>query len=291
MSWKKYAFLGCLAGLAIFWMCRGEFHRSFYCSIPIERLSFYQIPCTSIEIEEQKYQVEIDLGAKSALALHHEVLKSIKKQPQGRSRRIDFQGNLYETATYSIPKVTIGSWTLQNITAKEESMDFTLKGSIVQGTDENPNAGRIGRDFFLNKSLLLDFPHLKFIVCDRFEEIAKKGYSIESAHAVPFQNTPDGIVLKIDIDMGRYRFAIDTGSTISVIRSSDSQEKSAEKKYGLDVVKTSQFTIGNTDFGARDLYLLNLSKEFKEIDGLLGMDFLQQHAIYLDFNKNIAYIW
>ena len=93
---KKGGILLVLIMIALF-SARGLF-RHYYFVIPIEFLNAYQIPCTSVEIEGNRYQVEIDLGAKTALSLRIDVLEKLKKDPCGTSRRIDFRGNQYETS-------------------------------------------------------------------------------------------------------------------------------------------------------------------------------------------------
>jgi hypothetical protein len=48
--------------------------------------------------------------------------------------------------------------------------------------------------------------------------------------------------------------------------------------------------MGNTNFGPMDLYSFDICEEMTDGEGLLGMDFLKKHRIYLDFDKKLAYI-
>jgi hypothetical protein len=277
--------------LAIFFMAAllllygFNFFRSYYFSIPIELVNTYQIPCTSVEIEGKKYSVEIDLGSKTALSLHKKVLDKIKKNPCGSSRRVDFLGNTYETPLYLISNVKIGSLLLRKINTKEESLGFTAKNSLLIPAKETQDGGRLGRDFFSDKNIFMDFGHRVFLICRNLKDIEREGYKTTKLAAVPFKNTTDGIILEIETDLGLMKFVLDTGTTASAIR--NTQKTPTEEML---VIETLKFSMNKIDFGPQKLYLLNISPEFEEIDGFLGMDFWNGHAVYLDFAKNIAYI-
>lgn len=266
-------------------LCGLGFFRSYYFSIPIEFVNAYQIPCTSIEIEGRSYPVEIDLGSKTALSLHKEVLDKISKDRCGVSRRLDFLGNKYETPLYFISNVKIGSLLLRKIKAKEESSGFSAKSSILIQAKENRSEGRLGRDFFSGKNLFMDFSHRIFIACSKLKDIEREGYETKKLAAIPFKSTADGVILEIETDMGLAKFVLDTGTTASAIRKT---REALENE--ILAIETSKFAMSGIDFGPRKLYLLDISPEFEEIDGFLGMDFLNEHVVYLDFAKEVAYI-
>ncbi len=252
--------------------------------IPIEHINEYKIPCASIKIEDKSYLVEIDLGSKTALSLHENVLRKIKKDPCGTSRRMDFLGNKYETPQYSIHNVRVGSYFLKKTLVKEESLEFSLKNSVIGEAGVKESVGRIGREFFEDKNLFLDFRHRVFMISHKLKDISKNGYEYKNLTAVPFQNTKKGIIFEITIDAGVKKLAIDTGATITAIRNSGNEQKK------LETFQTSQFVMNGVDFGPRKIYLLNITPLFEGIDGFLGMDFLNEHVVYLDFTKQVAYI-
>ena len=285
---KKGGILLVLIMIALF-SARGLF-RHYYFVIPIEFLNAYQIPCTSVEIEGNRYQVEIDLGAKTALSLRIDVLEKLKKDPCGTSRRIDFRGNQYETSLYLIPEVKVGGLLLKKIKAKEESIHFATKASVLIEANEPFNAGRIGRDFFLGKNIGMDFGHCTLVACSQLKDLRTAGYAIHKWRACPFKSTADGIVLEFETDMGKRKFVLDTGATVSVFKWQEGQGHSIKQRNGMEIIETSKFAIDGIDLGHRVLYLLEMAQEFKEIDGLLGMDFLKEYLLYLDFTKETAYI-
>ena len=286
---KKGLFLVILS-IAALLVLRGFhfFQPSSFC-LPIQLMNPYQIPCTTIEIEGKIYQVEIDLGTKMALSLHKDILQKIKKELCGTSRRLDFLGNRYETPLYLIPNVRVGNRRLKRVKTREESGDFCAKTSIVvEAKTDVQKDGRLGRDFFVDKNIFMDFHNLVFVVCEKISDL--KQYKIDDFLPVPFKVTSSGIFVDIDTDIGVQRFAIDTGSTASAIRASSMANDRAVQREGLSVFETSKFIVNGVDLGHRDLYLLDISQQLDELDGFLGMDFLKEYALYLDFSKQVAYI-
>lgn len=292
---KNFFFLSILL-IAVFFCFRSFFlFRPYYFHIPVKFINQYRTPSTSIEIEGNVYQVEIDLGTKMPLSLHKSALDHIKKDPSGVSRRLDFRGNKYETPLYIVHSIQAGDFLLKKTKVREESLDFSNKKSIIyDSTTKGPNcqiAGRIGRDFFDGRNLFMDFHHSKLIICSNIKDIKTDNYKTDTMISVPFENTPDGIILRIGTDLGVKNFVLDTGTTASVLRSSSlGKDIAVNQRNGMTVFETSKFIINDIDFGSRDLYLLDISPSFDEIDGFLGMDFLNDYMIYLDFSKNTAFI-
>lgn len=281
---KKVQFLLLLTVVLLAGFLGIDYFQSYYFVIPLESLNSYNIPSSYVEIEGKPYLLEIDLGAKSALSLHKDILNHIDKTPCGKSRRKDFLGNTYTTNAYLIPKVKIANQTLKKIKAKEESPEFAAN-SVITKPNTAPSLGRVGRDFFEGKNLFLDFSRGLIIVCSHLKDIEREGYDPTRACPVPFQNSPAGIIFKIETDMGTKNFALDTGSTKSTIRA----KSNTKKTDGLKFVKTTLFATPNKDFGPQNLLELNISESFDEIDGLLGMDFLEKTPVFLDQKKQLAY--
>ncbi len=254
--------------------------------------SAYMIPTTCVEIQGGKYEVEIDLGSKTALTLNKSVLEQIEKTPGGVSRWMNFMGEKYEAPKYFINEVKAGNFSIKNVTSKEESGNFANQGSIIIQDpmhEAAEKAGRIGRDFFSKRNLFLDFHRSVFIICSNMKDLKRNNYQPDKFTQTPITLTSDGVVIDVETDIGVKKFLLDTGSTISAIRNTHIQENSTIRN-GMPVYESSKFTIRGTDFGGQILYLLDISPDFKDSDGILGMDFLIEHAVYLDFSKNIAYI-
>jgi hypothetical protein len=202
---------------------------------------------------------------------------------------MDFRGNKYETPLYLIPSVRIKKFLLKKLRAREESQAFAERGSIVIRSEEKNCAGRIGRDFFKGKNLFLDFKHQTLIVCSRFSQIKKEQKERNRFVSVPFKVTPDGILIEAKTDLGIRNLTIDTGSSVTAIRPDGTEKSHVQNRNGIRFIQTDKFVLGTGDFGSRELCLIDISSEFNEMDGVLGMDFLKNHEVYLDFSENCAY--
>lgn len=283
---KKYLFLLLLFVLSLCFIFPYFF--CYHYIIPIDKLNSYKIPCATIEIEGNRYSVEIDLGSKTALSLHSDVLRKIQKESIGVSKRIDFQGNYYETKAFLIPQVQLGSLVLKKARAKEEAISFSTTGSIIQSVNEPTYAGRVGRDLFSGKNIFMDFQNGFFAVTNDVRFLKQKGYNLFQSVQTSFEFTSDGIIFECDTDLGCLHLILDTGSTLSVIRK-PKNNGSKDSTKGIPLFSSSKFSISGVNFGPKEFGLIQLSDEYKEIDGLLGMDFLKEHFVYLDFKKNRAY--
>ena len=62
------------------------------------------------------------------------------------------------------------------------------------------------------------------------------------------------------------------------------------EKHGFPIYTTSMFEIGSKNFGSMNLYLFDITPELHEIDGVLGMDFVKNHVIYIDYKDKVLYI-
>lgn len=66
--------------------------------------------------------------------------------------------------------------------------------------------------------------------------------------------------------------------------------KAQTSKHGFPSLSSDTFSIGGTNFGSKPLYFIDITEELDEIDGFLGMDFIKDHVIYIDFDHHILYI-
>jgi hypothetical protein len=152
---------------------------------------------------------------------------------------------------------------------------------------EQLESGRIGRDLFLGKNLFLDFKNYTMVACNQLKDIPYKTLKLV---ALPFKNTSNGFVLTAETDMGQRAFMLDTGATVSVFKPEAVKEHLVKQQNGMQCIVTSKFIMNGVNLGPRNLYLLEMDEAFKEIDGILGMDFLKEYWVYLDFAKEMAYI-
>lgn len=269
--------------------------------IPLDFIPYSKQPRAEVLIEGNKYPLMIDLGSPSSLTLKTEILDTIQKIPTGIVYSTDFKGNEYKSKTYLLPEIRIRNMIITKVETIDEGINFLKKGSVIyddtgknekETTKEKP--GRIGRKLFINgkANLLLDFHNSVMFACCHLKDRKKNGYQINQFVSAPFElSDAEGIVLSIDTDLGTQRFMLDTGTTRSLLNSSSSQCPDCEEwKPGLYQYQSLKFVFGGKDFGSQDFLLIEMAASFKNLDGVIGMDFLQNHVVYIDFDQKRIYL-
>ncbi len=267
----------------------------YYIALPV-KFEDTKTPYVYVKIDGVTIPLEVDLGSRLEMKIYSDTLKKIHKRPYGTEKWKNFRGTEFEHPTFTLPKVEIGSLTFKNPIIVE-SPSKESEGTIIW---EDPNreksipevVGHIGRGLLKKVNLLLDMESSKIIFAGNIKNLKKAGYDLETFEKVPFELSPKGIIIEVDTDLGKMRFLLDTGFTLTTMHES-LYPKDIEKKmspYGIPQCMTSQFTINKTNFGSKDLYFLKMTEELRDIDGFLGMDFIKKHVIYINFSKNILYI-
>lgn len=253
-------------------------------------------PLAKITIEDKDLLVEIDSGSKFQLTLNRETLAQIKKEKCGTLQGRDPQGNIYNSPAYLVKKIKAGGRELSDVIVKEVNVEYVNKITLFVDENKikeqkNKSCGTLGRGFLESMNFLLDCKNRKIIQTNNKKALEKAGYFLEYWLPVPFELGRTVAILNVDTDMGKIRLSIDTGSTLSMIRSSSlSGTIFKQEEYGLNYFNTNVFKISNKDFGTMNLYAIDLSEELYEIDGVLGMEFIKNHPIYIDYKEKIAYI-
>lgn len=243
-----------------------------------------------MEIGKKSYQVKLDLGAEFA-SFYQKDLCEIDKKFCGNYLTFDVRGNKYDKPMYEVLGAKIYGLEIPKITVLEESPDFTVNATI-HGDAEKPNcSGRIGREIFDKKNFLLDFASSKIVFCRNFNDLAKDRYDLKKFIKVPFHVNQLGICFRVETDLGEQILLLDTGASCCFLRTPPQKESlSIESFHTLPLWHSKKFILGSCEFGPRDFVLFEMTPLMDAIDGALGMDFLKQHAIYIDSKKQVAYI-
>src|SRR3989338_1822103 len=116
--------------------------------------------------------------------------------------------------------------------------------------------GIIGRPLLEQQNLFFDFPHGALFIEESLRFLQKRGFCPKKLVKIPFTKN----------------FTCEVESE------------------NLTFLPSSRLVLGGEDFGKKSLYLVDFTEKITEIDGCIGMDFLKQHVLYLDFKNNLAYI-
>lgn len=252
-------------------------------------------PVVMSMIEGKPYFLQVDLGSKFLLSLDQDVLDSIhNKEPLGITKWRDVKGEFYESLSYRMPSVKIENLVLKDVITKQQNVHFSAKNTLWDDVKDqkigiSQPQGVIGRPLLEKTNLLLDFKNYIMIASNDMKQIKKEGYFLNQMVQVSLEDSSKGIIVKAHTDIGDLRLALDTGATITLIRTSQIQDQKYENDTrGFPRIKSQKFILGNEDFGCTNLFLYDITPELHEIDGVLGMDFLKKHVIYIDYkNKTI----
>ena len=99
-------------------------------------------------------------------------------------------------------------------------------------------------------------------------------------------------MLNIATDLGGLDILVDTGFTLTMLHDFlYPYGETVRLDYrDIPIFSSRKFIIGNKDFGRKNLYFLKMQDRLYDIDGFLGMDFIKDHVIYIDFSKSEIYI-
>lgn len=231
-------------------------------------------PIIDVSMQGSVYPLKLDLGSSIYFSLSEEVLQNICKTKYGVSKWHDFRGKEYESPTYTISQIKIGNLSFARVLVDQDNSDFhanvTFDGPPLQ------LSGAIGRPILEKYNLFLNFPRAAIYACNDHVTLQNAGLLSKNLLAVPFTVHSDGIIFSVETDMGTYHLMLDTGSTFTVIRAPHCNT-------------TQKFCIMGHDFGERAIKALEVSPQF-DFDGMLGMDFLCEHPLFIDYSNKIVFI-
>lgn len=241
-------------------------------------LDTHNIPFTRIKIQGHHYDVKFSFGSKFPLSLNKTVLAKLEKKDAGKIKVKNLMGDESKLQAFHLKKIALG--------------DLVFKDVLVVETDEASDFGFIGRPLLVKYNLLFDLRNVTVLISNRFKNIQKAGYGREDWVQVPMEVGQSGVILQADTDIGTTKLSLGLSTPDSQLNSLLVKETEwKDTGHGAPCFTSSTFTIGENEFGSKNLYSLPISNnEFSKMDGILGMDFLYKHIVYLDFDKQRAYI-
>lgn len=254
--------------------------------LPIH-FSEYATPRVEIELQGKPHVLTLDTGSAQGLHLTREVLADLSgvQFSQETQRSTDMSGQVQENARFTIDALPLGDFLFRNI----PGVVFSPWGLTVDAAAELPQDPVMGLGFFAGHRIVLDYSTQTLTV------LAPESTFTPSAAAhwveVPFLQTDEGLSLPVRIQGETHLLSLDSGATLSFVlaeRLSDTRAaRPCDSIYeGMPATDCHLMPI-TTEFGAapQTLYAYVMAQPLPQFNntGLLGGDFLQQHAIYLDF--------
>lgn len=280
---KSWAGFGCLC---LFFSSCSSLQVHDENQIPIHFLSCSDAPMVKVQIEGAEYVLLLDLGANVHLILKERVLEKLHhKESIGTSQRFDFQGNRYVQPEFMLESYRLGNITVKNPTAGEESLFFLTTGSKLIASGNNRRVtqqiaqieGIVGSKFFLSsgRPCFLDMSHSILSVGETLSELGEI-YPLTGFIQKRLEIENGLLCVTLETNYGEKKFLIDTGAERSAIRRSPSDPRRI--KLSLE------------HFGSWKFYTVQFPEEIPPLDGILGIDFLKKHPMFLDFLNLTIYI-
>jgi hypothetical protein len=229
------------------------------------------LPFVYITVEDQKARCLVDTGARNGvLVLQKDIVAKLKTiVPFAvKEKTSDLTGKKYIAQKYILPKFNMGDLHFLQLRLSEDT-NWGVGGGEIEGKD-----GVIGLELFLDKGIIIDYANKKFVVVDG--KIPAE-YDVDNWHELTFKVDRFGVSLfvRMDDEKETRRFILDTGSNVSIIK----PELIDYKDSAIPNLK-----LYDLDLGKILIYNYNLPIDF-EPDGILGYNFLEGRAIYIDFDK------
>ena len=237
------------------------------------------IPYAKVEIQGRHYDVKFSLGSKLPLLLSKTVLAQLEKQDAGTVKVKNLFGDEVELQAFQLKKIALGNLIFQDVLA-------------VEMEERESGPGFIGRPLLVKYNLLFDIHEGTVLMSNRFKYIQRGGYGREDWVQVPLEVGRAGVVIQTGTDIGATKFSLGAATADSLLKSCLVDESLWRKsEQGPACFTSTTFLIGGNEFGRQNLYSLPISNDdFSSIDGILGLDFLSKHIVYLDFDNQQAYI-
>ncbi len=281
----------------------------------------HRIPFLQVSLDGYAFLAQLDLGADEYLACDLDLLNQIQnKQLYRQSVFYGMQGKKYESPVYIVKDFEMGPLIFRELTAKQTNPEFQAdsvlgtsggedhwEGSATNSSNRRLCQGSIGWRLFDEMSLLLDCKKKLVACCDGLETLAQKGYDVQGVISTELLLDRDLVEFYATTEQGPLRCMLDTGSTFNLFnRNLEKGQKSFllnpdnidqlalvnpqnEKQLMFDPEHTkevSSFSIAGKDFDAVSFYSVNL---IYEIDAVIGMEFLEEHIVLIDFPRKKIY--
>lgn len=267
-------------------------NRPHYAIVPVYYHSSSDSPIVDVEIEGRKYRTIWDSGSSGCIALHKRIVDQLQEKESYGARFFgDIKGNSYEEKRYLIPEIKISNFRARPILVSEENEKFLTEGCCIGPIDwerkgENLDYvdGHLGMKIFEHYCLYFDLPNsVIYIAEDEAALKRKKGFSLNGFIEVPLLSSEDHPLLMVDTEQGPKKFLLDTGAEISFWN--DPKADPPKPKF----ITISHLSFSGVDLGPQQFLPLKITEDL-QIDGVLGVDFFKEHAIFIDMKHKRAAI-
>jgi len=271
------------------------FHSASCIKVPVVFRGPGFCPTVKGKIQDHEYAFLVDTGAYQRFYLINSAFSKVTSKKRVKDTKMqDFKGNVYECPIHEVKDLNIHSIALSNAEIVEQGLDFDENTNIwpsIPKSKKRYSHGTIGLKFFKDFTTLFDFQNSLIILAKSQEELEKSGYfNPKKFISVPFSFEKGIVTISLDTDFGVCKLVLDTGASFCTLRRSYLEaDKITNSLSGKSIAKNSKLVIGDCDFGSWSFAVTDFAEKLN-IDGVLGVDFFLEHAVYFDFGNQLVYI-
>jgi len=271
------------------------FHSASCIKVPVVFRGPGFCPTVKGKIQDHEYAFLVDTGAYQRFYLINSAFSKVTSKKRVKDTKMqDFKGNVYECPIHEVKDLNIHSIALSNAEIVEQGLDFDENTNIwpsIPKSKKRYSHGTIGLKFFKDFTTLFDFQNSLIILAKSQEELEKSGYfNPKKFISVPFSFEKGIVTISLDTAFGVCKLVLDTGASFCTLRRSYLEaDKITNSLSGKSIAKNSKLVIGDCDFGSWSFAVTDFAEKLN-IDGVLGVDFFLEHAVYFDFGNQLVYI-
>ncbi|MFC0192936.1 aspartyl protease family protein [Aureimonas pseudogalii] len=257
--------------------------------LPI-RFDSFAAPLIELDLDGTTSALMLDTGSAEGLHLTRPTIERIRgARFTGQTQKSsNMAGDVRENARFVIDALTIGGLTFRDVTGVE----FTPWSVTLMGAAEPPVSPVIGLGFFKGRSILIDYQAATLTVFEASAAGVLEGQ--DGWIEVPFRQTDEGLLLDADIAGQRHRMSLDSGASMSMVIAdridAASSAVSCRSIYPNMPDEDCKLVPVETEFGGSkrtmNAFLMRENPGPFEGTGLLGGDFLFQHAVLVDLGAS-----
>lgn len=264
--------------------------------IPVKIADDLGVPFIRVTLGTVKADLMLDTGGQIGITVPETLITPTTGVfLTGRQeRRTDVTGKIFHVRQLIAPDVYLDTAKLGPVAgALHYDWGLRINDDDRMPAPESLKAGVIGLGALSSRNMLLDMAQQRLLL---YERGGMERPDLSSWQHVPFVYDYEGIVITLHADGVPIRFSLDTGASTSILRDdaaiftqrpSPCAGKQAEDTHCGIWRLTRPESHG---MPLDDLDVLVVPMASVPFDGLIGMDFLGSHKVFIDFDTQTLHI-
>jgi hypothetical protein len=266
---------------------------TFFVPVSLTKLSSIDVPCLDVDVGGQIFSMELDLGFRGDLTIMKTFIDQVAVKDFVRTKPMyGIRGKEYATNLYQIPKARIGAMTFMEPILQEGSQELAADAVFRKdGMEPSPREpGRLGWQLFSDVNLLVDIKRFQIAFCDSLETLRGHGYATDTFTKAPLSVERGLVEFEAKTPAGPLRCVLDTGCTWNLLHTEIESGKTIEDVLfePENSLEYASFEIGAKDFGPMSFHRIPIKIPIP-VEAILGMEFFENHLVFLDFLHNCVY--